>query len=116
MILEFFGLTILVATLLLVPGWFWAKKYDHKNIWIFALPFVAVAFWYSLMALGVGAQSLSNLIEILPVAAFAVVGGYVKFLFFDPSEKRRTKGFAVAIAIVIVCVIALRLFMPGLPE
>lgn len=114
--MEFFGLTILVATVLMVPGWFWARKFCRQSIWFFGLPLAGVVFWFTLIASRIGAQSLSNLIEIYGVAVAAVVAAYAKFLFFDRSEKRRGKGAAVAFAFVIIIALALRLFMPALPE
>jgi len=114
--LEFFGLTVLIATGLMVPGWFWAKRYCHQSIWFFVLPLTGVAFWFTLIASRIGAQSLSNLIEIYGVAAAAIVGAYAKFLYFDRAEKRPGKGTVVAFAFVFIVALALRLFMPALPE
>jgi ABC-type multidrug transport system permease subunit len=83
-----------VAALLILPGWLRARKWHPQSLWLFCLPLAGITFWMFLTLLRIGAQSLSNVIEIFSVAAAAIV----------------------AVIIVAVVTLGLRLFMPVLPE
>ncbi len=111
-----FVVVSLLATLLIFPGWLWLRRTRPQTLWFLALPFVSMALWVALTALGVGAQSLSNAIELLVVAASAIVFSYLTFFVFDRSATPGGKGAVVTFLLVCLVVIGLRLFMPVLPE
>jgi hypothetical protein len=111
-----FVVASLLATLLILPGWLWLRRTRPQTSWLLALPFVSMALWVALAALGVGAQSLSNVIELLVVAASAIVFSYFKFFVFDRSAALSGKGAVIAFLLVGLVVFGLRLFMPVLPE
>lgn len=112
----FFLAIVVVATLLLIPGWYWRQRQGTKSYVIFTLPLASSAFWFALIYYGVGQASLSNLMEIYLVAAFAVAGGYLKFFAFDNFTKMQGRSTAVAFTLVFLCCLVLRLLMPALPE
>jgi hypothetical protein len=112
----YFLALVAVATLLLIPGWYWKDKHGTKGIAILALPSANCAFWFVLIYFGVGQASLSNLVEIFAVAAFAVVCGYLKFFVFDNFTKIAGKSTVAAFTLALLFSLALRLLMPALPE
>ncbi|MDO9129279.1 MAG: hypothetical protein Q7U34_05370 [Anaerolineales bacterium] len=97
------------------PGWFWAKKRIPQSFWLFLLPVAGIGLWVFLTALGIGAQSLANLIEVLGVVVAAVVAAYLKFFVFDRRFGNKPLGVVVAFVIVAVVTVAFRLFTPQLP-
>ena len=110
--------TSLVALpfLLILLGWLWFRRKHKQSLWLLALPVFGVGLWIALAAAGIGAQSLSNIVELFYVAAIAVVVAYVKFLAFDRMSALQTRGTAIAFAVIALTTIGLRLFMPLLPE
>jgi hypothetical protein len=110
--------TILVALplLLILPGWLWFRRKCKQSVWLLALPFFGVALWSVLAAAGVGAQSLSNIVELFYIAVVAVVVAYVKFLVFDRVSVFQTRGTTIAFAVIALITVGFRLFMPLLPE
>jgi len=106
----------ILGVLLILPGWFWARKKVSQTPFILGLPIVGMVIWIALTSLGIGAQSLSNMVETFIVFAVSVCSAYFKFIFFDRSTKPRSHGTLWAIAIVLFVTVGLRLFMPALPE
>lgn len=105
-----------LAMLLIVPGWLWVRRTRPQTSWLLALPFIGMALWLALAALGVGAQSLSNVIELLVLAAAAVVFSYLNFFVFDRSTTLGGKNTIVTFLLVGLVALCLRLFMPVIPE
>lgn len=112
----FFLGIVAVATVVLVPGWYWRKSHGAKGNWILALPLATSVFWFLLIYCGVGQASLSNLMEIYLVAAFAVFIAYLKFLVLDRLIKKPDRNTMIIFAIALLFSLLLRLFMPALPE
>ena len=105
-----------VAALLILPGWLRARKWHPQSLWLFGLPLAGIAFWMFLTFLRIGAQSLSNVIEIFAVAAAAIVASYLKFLALDRRMGLGSASAIVVLIIVAVVTLGLRMFMPVLPE
>ncbi|MGZ3240369.1 MAG: hypothetical protein ACXU7Z_08105 [Burkholderiaceae bacterium] len=114
--IVFLGMTILVATALIAPGWLWAKKQYPQSVWLFALPLGGIIFWVILTSLRIGTQSLANLIEVYGVAFAAVIAVYLKLFVFDRNQTLRARGGMAALIIVMAVTLGFRLFMPLLPE
>jgi len=85
----------LLATLLILPGRLWLRRTRSQTSWLLALPFVSMTLWVAPAALGVGAQSLSNVIELLVVAASAIIFSYFNFFAFDCSTSLSGKGAVI---------------------
>jgi len=111
-----FGVLSLLGAALIAPGWLWAKKHNPQTLLLFLLPVAGIGLWVLLTAFGIGAQSLSNLIEVLGVVVAAVVAAYLKFLVFDRRFGNKPLGVVAAFVIVAVVTIAIRLFTPQFPE
>lgn len=114
--IALFLILIVIAGLLILPGWYWANKGLPQSVWICLLPATGLALWAALAALGFGAQSLANLIETPVIASVSVVAAYLKFIVFDKRPALNPYGNVFAIAAVILATILLRTFMPVLPE
>lgn len=115
MIVAFLVLSLIGAALIF-PGWFFAKKQDPQSIWLFLLPVAGIGIWVSLTALGIGAQSLSNLIEVLGVVVAAVFAAYLKLFVLDRRFGNKALGILVTFVVVVLVTVAFRLFTPRLPE
>jgi hypothetical protein len=87
-----FSVLMALAILLILPGWLWFRRKRPQSAWLLALPVFGVGLWLALTLAGVGAQSLSNIVESLAIAATAVVVAYIKLLAFDPSSALRSRG------------------------
>jgi hypothetical protein len=106
----------IVATLCVLPGWIWAKRHRPWSGWVLALPFLGIGFWGVLAMLGLGSQSLGNVVEVLIIAASAVVISYLVFVLIGRLNFSVARGTAIAYIAVAVVAACLRLFMPVLPE
>jgi hypothetical protein len=115
-VILMFGSLSLVGAILILPGWLLAKKKTEQNLLPFILPASGIGLWVFLSALGVWAQSLSNLSETVGVVVVGVGAGYLKFLILDHKIKSKTQGTLIAFVVVVISVIAFRLFTPELPE
>ena len=114
-----FLLVLLVglAVFLILPGWLRFRLDRLQSAWLLvALPAFGIGLWLLITATGIGAQSLSNLIEIFIVSTAAVVVAYIKFFAFDRFPALQARGTLVAFALVAAITIGLRLLMPMLPE
>ena len=79
-----------------------------------AVPGVVV--WFGLTILGFGAQSLSNIVEVIWLVGAGIVLSYLKLLVqgrLAISQRGLTHGLLLVLA---VAAIMLRVFMPVLPE
>lgn len=106
----------LSSAILIAPAWMWARRRSEESPLVLLLPVVGVVTWLVLGAFGVGAQSLSNSIELVGVAAGAIVAGYIKALALRRSSWGRRWGAAATVVAVCLVSIAFRLFTPALPE
>jgi hypothetical protein len=111
-----FLLMAIIGALLILPGWIWARKKVSQTPFILGLPIVGIVSWIGLTSIGIGAQSLSNIVEIFIVFAVSICSAYLKFAFFDRNMNHKSHGTFYASAIVLFVTIGLRLFMPTLPE
>jgi len=111
-----FTILIALATLLILPGWLWFRRKIPQSVWILGLPIFGIGSWLALTMSGVGAQSLSNIVETIGIVAAAIVFAYIKFLAFDRSPALSSRGTFIAFAAVGLTALGLRLFMPELPE
>lgn len=99
---------------LIAPGWFWARARAPQSLWLYVLPALGIGAWIVLAAVGVGAQSLGNLVEMPGVAVVAVVVAYGKLVLF--TRRTGAMGTIVAVGVVLLAAAAFRVLMPQLPE
>ena len=111
-----FAVLSLIGAALIAPGWLWAGKQIPQTSLLFFLPIVGIGLWVLLTMAGIGAQSLSNLSEVLGVVVAAVAAAYFKFLVLDRKFGNTPVGVVVAFIVVAIVTIIFRLFTPQLPE
>jgi hypothetical protein len=114
-ILEIIGMIVITTSLLSIPFWITAKLKKRSNNFNFWCPFVPVSFWVILTAAGVGAQSLSNFIEILVINIFTLIT-CTSVLILHFWSLRSRKGKVFTLIILLLFTILIRLFMPIIPE
>ena len=59
-----------------IPAWRFSKRGADQTKWLLFLSTPALLLWIGLTAAGIGAQSLANIIEVLPIAVLGVVAAY----------------------------------------
>jgi hypothetical protein len=107
---------VAVSSLLSVPAWHWSKKQHQLFPWDYGLPVYPLLMWFLLVELGIGPQSLSNLVELFIVSAFAVGVVYLRAFVFHRLFTNAYASSMMSIVMVLVCPVILRLTMPHLPE
>jgi hypothetical protein len=85
-------------------------------LWVLFLAVPALAVWLGLTAVGYGAQSLSNIIEVFWLVGASILFCYVKVFLIDLFVHRPHATTYVLIALLLVGAVLLRTFMPVLPE
>jgi hypothetical protein len=108
-------IVLILPKLLLVPAWAYARRKGESWGFLF-FHWPAIFFWVLLTAVGYGAQSLSNLMELLLIAAAAVVVGYLKVFVVDRSVASPNLSTFAAAGLLLAVALALRSLMPVLPE
>lgn len=114
---KFFLLTLLLPLPLTLPAFFLSRRKKEKESWL--LPFVhipAIMFWFILMTLGYGAQSLANLGEVFYLAIATVVLAYLKIFVADRFTARHILTTYGTVAVLAGSAFLLRALMPHLPE
>jgi hypothetical protein len=108
---------VLVPLVLLIPAWIVSRGREDRDALV--LPFVhvpAVTLWAGIVAAGMGAQSLGNLVEGFILGGVAILLGYLKILVVDQfTSRHRATTYGLA-ALLLVLAVALRSLMPIIPE
>lgn len=115
-LLLFLASIVLLPMALIYPGWRKADQGKMQGAAVLFLPLMGIVLWGALIFAGLGAQSMSNLIEVYIVCAMAVSIAYIKFYLFDYKFQSAWKSTVAACAMLAIAVIALRMLMPVLPE
>lgn len=102
-------------TLLLVPAWLYSRRNGESSLFLFFF-WPAVLFWFLLVLAGYGPQSLANLVELPFIAVAAVLCGYLKVFLVDLKFESPRKSTIGVTGILLLVTVALRTFMPLLPE
>jgi hypothetical protein len=80
------------------------------------LPMPALVLWVGLSAVGVGPQSLSNLVEVPILVGLAIALYYLKVFVTDRVSSTPRLTTAAVIFVTMLSAVLLRLLMPLLPE
>lgn len=107
---------ILIAALLCLPAFLYSRRKGPESWWF---PFSAVpgvVIWMGLTALGFGAQSLSNVIELVWLAGAAVALSYVKVFVVDRRGKSAIHSTYALAGVLSIVAIALLALTPAFPE
>ena len=111
-----FPALFILAAALSLPAWWYARRHQGASWLLLTLAVPATLVWVLLTGAGVGAQSLSNLIEVLALLILSVVACYAQVFVLDrfyAKPPRTSAWLAGGLALVAV---VLRLSMPVLPE
>ncbi len=107
---------VVVSSLVSVPAWRWSQKRHQLFPWDYGLPVYPLLMWFLLVASGIGPQSLSNLVELFIVSAFAVGVVYLRAFVFHRLLNNPYTSSMISIVLALFCPVILRLTMPLLPE
>ncbi len=111
-----FPVLFVLAAVISLPAWSYARRHQGASWLLLTLAVPATLVWVLLTGAGVGAQSLSNLVEMLVLLLLSVVSCYVQVFVLDRyiSKPFRTSAW-LAGGLALVAVV-LRVSMPVLPE
>ena len=115
MVALFAALTV-TCSLTIIALWMVLRRKPSVNVWLAAAPVAACTLWITLMALGIGSQSLSNIVEVLGLSALTVIASLIKMVVYDRLNPHARRGVAWVFALVISLTIFVRLLTPELPE
>ena len=108
---------IIFGVLSCLPAWFASRRSKQASEWSLFTVLPGQLSWIALAGLGVGAQSLSNVvIELTDLVLGSIVLYYLKVFLLDRFSDRPGRNTAYVVAITIVAAVLLRLIMPVLPE
>ena len=106
----------LISLALSAPAWWFARRRNSFYPWEPLLPAVPGPLWVLLTYLGIGPQSLGNLVEVpLVIAVFAALTYLRAFCFQGWGVPRRT-GAAIMAALVLLVPLVTRMVFPMMPE
>ena len=113
----FLIITIMIIgmVLLFIPIWVLALSKSKLKPFDFIFPFLPLFFWFIISAVGIGAQNISNLIEI-PIIIFFTLIGSILTMFSPYTFLRSKKGSLLILSTLIIFVLLLRVFMPAISE
>jgi hypothetical protein len=80
------------------------------------IPANGICLWFALANFGIGAQSLSNLIELFAVVPGTIIAACLVLKKMRNSPPQSAQIIVVSHIVVALSVVALRVFMPELPE
>ena len=100
-----------------MPAWFASRRRQQASGWDLFVALPGCLCWIALAGLGVGPQSLSNLVvELFDLVLGSIVLYYLKVFLLDRFTEKPGRNTAYIVAITLVAAILLRLLMPVLPE
>lgn len=88
------GFLILLASsfLLCIPAWYVARKRRSWFAWDYATVFAPMPIWLVLAVIQVGAKSMSNLVELLVIAAAVPLAVSVRVFWLDGKWNDPTRN------------------------
>lgn len=107
---------LLVSTVISLPAWRLCVRQDKFLWWDYGMPIYPILAWLALVYAGVGAQSLSNAVELLLIGGLVVIVSYMRVFVFN---KFLRNGYHISIlsnALLLVISALLRMVMPVIPE
>jgi len=115
-VIIIFPFLFVVGLMLCLPAYLSSRKRGNESRWFLFSSLPALALWIGLAASGYGAQSLSNIVEVILIIIAAVVMSYMKVLVIDRKFHKPVQTTYTMMAILAVVTFLLRTFMPNLPE
>jgi hypothetical protein len=109
-------LIVVVVLLASAPAWWVARKRGTWFGWDYATLFAPFALWFLLAAAGFGAQSLSNIVELMGLVVLIPALHYVRVWLLDRWFKSARANSTAVLVFSIAAAVGLRAFFPLLPE
>ena len=109
---------ILVAVILILsaPSYYYANKQNNWFKWDYGLCIAPLAFWFLLVAIGIGPQSLANLIELIIIGGIVPILLAFRIFFLDKVLSTPRRNSIIIFVLCMIIPIILRLTMPLIPE
>lgn len=111
-----FPALMVLAVALCVPAWRYARQRQGASWLLLLLGVPATIVWILLSAAGVGAQSLSNLIEVPGLLLLSVVACHLQVFLLDRLFPRPAHTSVWLAGALVLIALVLRLTVPVLPE
>ncbi len=110
-----FVVLLLGASLLCLPAFLISRRRGAESGWLLFVTLPALVVWIGLTYLGYGAQSMSNLIEVILLFPVGVILCYLKVFVLDRRMRRPGATTYALMSILAAGAFLLRTFMPVLP-
>lgn len=107
---------LLLAGMLCAPAYWVSRRRGSESKWLPVAALPAVLVWSALTGAGYGAQSLANIVEVIWIAAAAVILCYVKVFVVDQRLQRPRQTTYYLMTLLALGAVLLRSLMPVLPE
>jgi len=104
------------SAVLAAPSWYYARQDYRWFVSDYVTVFAPVFLWFLLTFLGIGPQSLANIVEVLAVAAFNPITLTMRVFVLDRLWPRPGSWSRLCMLIGLALPLMLRLTMPILPE
>ena len=114
--IEYFIVAVLLAAALSAPAWFSAQTRGTWFSWDYGTLVVPFALWFLFAGLGLGPQSLANLVEVMILLALVPLTLSIRVFSLDHRSNLPYRNSIGAFAVCTVAAVVLRLAMPLLPE
>lgn len=108
---------LIFGVLSCLPAWFASRRRQQASGWDLLVALPGCLCWIALAGLGVGPQSLSNLVvELFDLVLGSIVLYYLKVFLLDRFTENPGRNTVYVVVISVAVAVLLRLFMPVLPE
>jgi hypothetical protein len=115
MIVLLFAL-LAFSAVLAAPSWYYARRGHRWFVSDYVTVFAPVVLWFLLTLLGIGPQSLANIVEVLAVAAFNPMTLTMRVFVLDRLWPRPGFWSCLCLLTGLALPLMLRLTIPILPE
>ena len=102
--------------ILAAPARYSARRNQRWFLSDNATVFAPVIFWFLLVILGVGPQSLANIVEVLVIAVCSPLILTIRVFILDRLWPRPVLWSLLGLVVSLAITLILRLTMPLLPE
>lgn len=110
-------LFLMVSFLICVPAWYVARKRQTWYGWDYGTVFAPIPIWLALAIVQIGSNSMSNLVEVLILAALVPLAVSARIFLLDRWWGNPMRNSLVMLFIcTVVLPLGLRLTMPELAE
>ena len=103
-----FPLLQLFALIACLPAYRYAGKRHHEPVWSLFLVAPCMVLWVVLTMFGVGAQSLSNMIELFDLMLGTIILYYLRVFVLERASANPTRNNRLIVAVTVLAAVLLR--------